>query len=119
MLGYLPQAATLLRTANVCAVPSVWQEAFALAVLEMMARGRAVVATRVGGVPEVIQDGVSGLLVAPNDVDALANAITKILESATLREALGRAARERSSRFFTADQQIGAMLCTFRDAFVG
>ena len=118
MLGYLPQAATLLRTATVCAVPSVWQEAFALSVLEMMARSRAVVATRVGGVPEVIQDGVSGLLVPPDDVDALADAITKILDSTLLRDALGRAARERSSRLFTADQQISAMLCTFRDAFV-
>jgi glycosyltransferase involved in cell wall biosynthesis len=117
MLGYLPEAAAFLRTANVCVVPSVWQEAFSLAVLEMMARGRAVVATRVGGVPELIEDCVSGILVPPNDVDALATAIARVLDSPGFAETLGRAARERASRLFTADQQISEMLGTFQDVF--
>jgi glycosyltransferase involved in cell wall biosynthesis len=118
MLGYLPDAASILRTANVCVVPSLWQEAFSLAVLEMMVRGRAVVASSVGGVPEVIEDGVSGILVAPNDVDALAKAITRVLASQSEQDALGTAARARASRLFTAERQISAMLETFQDVFL-
>jgi glycosyltransferase involved in cell wall biosynthesis len=117
MLGYLPGAADLLRSATVCAVPSVWQEAFALSVLEMMARGRAVVATRVGGIPEVIEDSVSGLLVPPNDVNALAGALTRVLTSPQLQSTLGRAARQRATQVFTAERQVSEMLSTFEDVF--
>jgi len=117
MLGYLPGAASLLRTANVCVVPSVWQDAFPLAVLEMMAHGRAVVATRVGGVPEMIEDCVSGLLVPPNDVDALANALETVVAAPPLQDTLGRAARERASRLFTAERQISEMLYMFQNVF--
>lgn len=118
MLGYLSGASALLRTADVCVVPSVWQDAFNLSVLEMMARGRAVVATRVGGVPEVIEDGVSGLLVSGGDIDALARAIARLLDSPNLRNTLGRAAQERASRLFTANRQIEELLGTFEDAFL-
>jgi glycosyltransferase involved in cell wall biosynthesis len=118
MLGYLPNAASLLRTANVCVIPSLWQEAFSLAVLEMMVRGRAVVASNVGGVPELIEDRVSGILVVPNDVDALAKAITEVLGSESYQDALGTAARERASRLFSAERQITAMLGTFQDVFL-
>lgn len=117
MPGYLPGASALLRTANVCVVPSVWQDAFPLSVLEMMARGRPVVATLVGGVPEMIEHDVSGVLVPPNDPDALAEALGKVLMSPPLQDRLGRAARERASRLFTADRQISEMLGTFRNAF--
>lgn len=117
LLGYSPGASSILRTANVCVVPSVWEDAFPLAVLEMMARGRAIVATRVGGVPEMIEHGVSGFLVPPNDVNALAEAIATLLGSSALQDTLGRAARERASRLFTADQQIHQLLGTFEDAF--
>jgi glycosyltransferase involved in cell wall biosynthesis len=119
MLGYLPQPADLLRSATVCAVPSVWQEAFALSVLEMMARGCAVVATRAGGIPEVIEDSVSGLLVPPNDVNALADALTRVLASPALQRDLGRAARLRASQLFTAERQVAEMLDTFQDVFSG
>jgi glycosyltransferase involved in cell wall biosynthesis len=117
MVGYQPGAAALLRTASVCAVPSVWQDAFPLAVLEMMARGRAVVATRVGGVPEMIEDSVSGILVPPDDVGALAQALTRVLASPQQQNALGRAARQRASRLFSADRQISEMLGMFQDVF--
>jgi glycosyltransferase involved in cell wall biosynthesis len=117
LLGYLPGASTILRTANVCVVPSVWEDAFPLAVLEMMARGRAVIATRVGGVPEMIEHGVSGWLVPPNDAAALAEAIATVASSPVLQANLGRAARERASRLFTADEQIRQLLDTFESAF--
>lgn len=119
MLGYLPEAADILRNATVCAVPSVWQEAFGLSVLEMMVRGRAVVASRVGAIPEIIEDGMSGLLVPPRDPNALADALTTLLSSPKLQSDLGRAARERASNVFTAERQISEMLDTFQKVFSG
>jgi glycosyltransferase involved in cell wall biosynthesis len=64
-----------------------------VALIEAMAAGRPVVATAVGGVPEVVQDGVSGLLVPPRDPAALAAAIAGLLAEPARAAALGRAAR--------------------------
>ena len=64
-----------------------------------MALGRPVVVTRAGGLPEVVTDGVDGLLVPPGDVQGLARGLITVLRDAALRERLGRAARERASRF--------------------
>jgi len=119
MVGYQPSAATLLRTSDVCAVPSVWQDAFPLAVLEMMARGRAIVATRVGGVPEMIEDSVSGILVPPDDVESLARALATVLSSSDLRSNLGRAAQLRATQLFNAERQVSEMIDAFQEIFSG
>lgn len=118
MLGYLSGASSLLRTADVCVVPSVWEDAFPLSVLEMMARGRAVVATRVGGVPEMIENDVSGVLVPGADIDSLAAALGRVLASPLLQNSLGRAAQDRASRLFTANHQVDQLLGTFEGAFL-
>jgi glycosyltransferase involved in cell wall biosynthesis len=68
-------------------------------VVEALAVGTPVVATSVGGVPEVIRDGENGLLVPPNDPDALALAMTRVLEDDTLRERLAAAARPSVAAF--------------------
>ena len=59
---------------------------------------RAVVATRIGGLPSVVDDGVTGFLVAPRDVDELANALIKLLEDDGLRRRMGKAGREKLAR---------------------
>jgi glycosyltransferase involved in cell wall biosynthesis len=119
LLGYLPRASTILRTANVCVVPSIWEDALPLAVLETMARGRAIIGTRVGGVPEMIEDGVSGVLVPRSDVNALAEALSRVVSSPALQEAYGSAARERSARLFNGDRQTQLFLDKFQDVFAG
>jgi glycosyltransferase involved in cell wall biosynthesis len=116
MLGYRAGAADLLRNASLCVAPSIWEEAFGLAVLEMMARGRAVIATRVGGIPEIIESDVSGVLVPPNDIDSLAAAMTRVLSSEKLQRDLGEQAIFRA-RLFSFDRQISEMLATFQDVF--
>lgn len=86
---------------DIFVAPSLY-ESFGLIYLEAMARGKAVVACRVGGVPEVVLDGETGLLVPPEDPHALAEAIVLLLRDDHLRERLGRAGRERYLALFTA-----------------
>src|SRR5256885_13194192 len=66
--------------------------------LETMASGKAVIATSVGGIPDMIEDGVSGLLVPPGDEAALTAAIVALLGDPARRRALGQAARERDRK---------------------
>lgn len=70
------------------------------AVLEWMAAGKPIVATAVGGIPAIIEDGVGGLLVPPRAPDALADAIRRLLDDPGLRERLGAAARQRQQADF-------------------
>lgn len=107
--GYQESAAALIEGADVCVVPSVWQEAFSLAVLEAMARARPVIGTTVGGIPELIEDRVTGLLVPPADESALALALQELLRNPELRSRLGLNARNRASEVFTPEAQTEAL----------
>lgn len=85
-------------------------EGMPISVLEAMAAGLPIVASAVGGIPELVEDGVSGLLVEAGDVDALAAALRRVLGDTELRERLGAAARARAEERFD--------LPRFRDAHV-
>lgn len=96
------EAAALLGGADVFVLPSR-SEGQPMAVLEAMARGVCVVASDVGGIPEMIDDGVSGILVPADDVDALGSALRRVLSDGPLRSRLGAAARERVLTDFDLD----------------
>lgn len=81
------------------AIHPSWQEALSKAVLEQTAAGLPVIASRVGGTPEVVVDGVNGLLVPPGDLGALARAIETLAQDPVLRGRLGQASRVISERF--------------------
>lgn len=98
-LGFRADAPHIVQLFDVIAVPS-HVEPFGLASLEAMASGRPVVATRVGGIPEVVTDPGCGILVPPRDPDSLAGALHRLLNDAPLRAALGRAGRERAENRF-------------------
>lgn len=89
--------------ADMVAIPSL-KEATSIAGLEAMASARAVVATNVGGLPEIIQDEVTGLLVPARDPLALAAAIERLIKTPALRLRLGEAARQRVEKEFTWSQ---------------
>jgi L-malate glycosyltransferase len=91
--GLRSDVPALLASVAVAAMPSL-NEALSNSLLEAMAAGAPVVATRVGGTPEALADGKTGLLVPPADVPALAAAITRLLETPLLSARLGRAARQ-------------------------
>jgi L-malate glycosyltransferase len=78
-------------------------ESFCLSILEAMCFGCPSVSTRVGGIPEVVEDGRSGVLVPAGDAGALAGAVEALLDDAPRRLALGRAARDRARTLFAAD----------------
>jgi glycosyltransferase involved in cell wall biosynthesis len=84
------------------------QEAQPLVPMEAMAAGRVVVATTVGGVPDVVHDGVTGLLVRPGDVHALAGALARLLGDAGLRARLASGARE-AARGYDISAMAGAL----------
>lgn len=104
--GHRADARVLLAGADVCVVPSVWQEAFGLAALEPMSAGVPVVVTRVGGLPEVVVDEVTGLVVAPGSEPELARALERLLRDRALRQRLGVNGRRRARERFGRRQQI-------------
>jgi glycosyltransferase involved in cell wall biosynthesis len=104
VLGYLPDTAGVFDSAQIAVVPSLWPEGFGLVILEAMRSGCAIVATNHGGAPEILEHEVSGLLVPPGDVEALAAAIERLVTDETLRRRLGEAAERRVREVFTLDR---------------
>jgi glycosyltransferase involved in cell wall biosynthesis len=88
-----------------CLVLPSRSEGLPRVVLEAISRGRAVVATRVGGIPDVVEDGVNGLLVPPGDADALRAALERVLSDRALAERLGAAARETAAAWRTTPEE--------------
>jgi glycosyltransferase involved in cell wall biosynthesis len=99
-LGWLDAEAkaTALREADIFLLPST-SEGLPVALLEAMAYGKPIVATRVGGIPDVLADGTEGLLVPPGDVEALSSAVTTLVADPDRAWSLGRAAKERVVEF--------------------
>lgn len=85
-----------------------------MSVLEAMARGVPTVATAVGGVPQVIEDGVNGFLVSVDDIETLSKRLIALLESTTLRETVGVASRETILRSFSVARSINEVLEVYR-----
>ncbi|WP_157108677.1 glycosyltransferase [Aldersonia kunmingensis] len=96
----------VLRALDVFVLASYSVECFPMALLEAMAAGRPAVCTAVGGVPELLADGVTGHLVPPRDPQALAAAITAILADPVAAQRMGSAARERVEAGFTLTRAI-------------
>jgi len=85
---------TYYQRADIFALAS-FAEGIPVVLMEAMAMEIPCVATRITGIPELIEDGVSGLLVSPSDVEGMAAAMLRLMESAELRESLGKAGRQR------------------------
>jgi glycosyltransferase involved in cell wall biosynthesis len=78
-------------------------------VFEYMAAGKAIVASRVGQLSETIQDGVNGLLVPPGEPAALASALLRVIEDTTLRDRLGRQARQDAVREHSWERYVAQL----------
>ena len=93
-LGYQEEVAPFYAAFDAMILPSI-NEGTPVSAIEALAAGRPVVATRVGGVPDVVRDGEDGFLVDPGDVDALADRLTRLAADPELRERLGASGRAR------------------------
>ncbi|NSW58762.1 MAG: glycosyltransferase [Armatimonadetes bacterium] len=103
----------LLQKCDIYVQPSIW-EGFPNAVLEAMAMGRPVVATDVGGVPELVRNGETGLLVPAADPELLANAINQLLDNEALARSMGAAGRLRVRESFSIEQMALRLECLYR-----
>ncbi len=117
-LGFIPndELQTLYARAAVVACPS-HREGFGVACLEAMAHGRPVVATRVGGLQDLVVNDETGLCVRPCDADDLRVALERLLVDPALRRRLGAAGRERARRHFSWIDVTGATLAAYEGAW--
>lgn len=113
-LGLVPDGASVSEAADIVVIPSTWPEPFGLVALEAMRAGRAVVAAAHGGIPEIVEDQVSGVLVPPGDVAALASAIGSLLDDPQRMAALGAAARDRVETVFAVDRTVDEVERVYR-----
>ena len=89
-----PTAQGVFEASDVYCQPSLWQEASGLAVMEAMSFRLPVVASRIGGLPELVRDGLTGFLFAPGDADAMADRLIELARDPALRRSMGEAGYE-------------------------
>ncbi len=113
-LGEREDVPELVRALDVLLLPS-WEEPFGRALIEAMALAVPVIATSVGGPPEIIEDGREGFLLAPREPQAWADAIARLAGDRELAARMGAAGRQRVEQRFTAERHAAAVLALYRD----
>lgn len=99
-LGYIDRVEEIYNTSDIVVVPSRWQEPLGLVAIEALACRKPVVATRVGGLPEIIDDETTGYLVAPQDVTAMTDRVQRLIRDPSLRRRMGDAGHQRVTEKF-------------------
>ena len=119
-LGALPRddMAPLYTAASVFCLPSTY-EGFPVAILEAMSFGLPVVSTRVAGIPEAVEDGVTGFVVEPESATELGAALVRLLGDARLRRAMGEAGMARFRRLYLREQVVGSYLELYARVLAG
>ena len=97
-------------------LPSTWYEVRPMAIHEAYARGKAVVSTRIGSIPEIVEDGVTGRLVPPGDAAALGEAMRELTADPARAEAMGRAGRALVERDYGPARHVAAILALYAQA---
>jgi glycosyltransferase involved in cell wall biosynthesis len=110
--NHRPDAAALIRACDALVLPSL-SDARPRCIIEAMFLGRPVVATSVGGIPTLVEDGVTGLLVPPSDPEALAEALRRVAASGGLRRRLGEAGRARAGEEFQPERTAGRYVALY------
>ena len=106
----------ILNQLDLLVVPTVGEEAFGRVIIEAQAAGVPVVASRVGGIVDIIDDGVNGVLVPARDVGAMSEAVVKILHDTTLAKKIVNAGRKSVMEKFTLDKMVSATLSVYNEA---
>jgi glycosyltransferase involved in cell wall biosynthesis len=96
----------IVSASDIVVVPSVWEEAFGLIIAEAMACGRPVVASDIGGIPELVANGITGLTVRSGDTEELMTALYQLLESPDKRREMGEAAERKATEKYDLTKQV-------------
>jgi glycosyltransferase involved in cell wall biosynthesis len=114
-LGFRKDLPDLMKSADLFILPSV-AEAFGLVLTEAIYLGTPVVATRVGGIPEIVDNGIDGLLVPPAESTALADAVVNLLTNAERRAEMSGKGREKIVRRFQFEAMVRAYEAVYEEA---
>lgn len=106
--------AAFWRAIDLFVLPTLW-EGTPVVLLEAMVYAKPIVASRVGGVPEIVEDGVTGILIPPATPDALANAICELLRQPDRMQAMGRAGRQRFESMYHVDVVMPQLLAAYQE----
>lgn len=115
MTGFRDDIATVMRAMDCLVVPSA-EEAQTLVIPQAFATRKPVIGSRVGGIPELIEDGVTGLLIPPQDAASLAAAMNKVITQPALADHLAQAGYELAQRELFSDLKMGLLLESYRKA---
>ncbi len=113
-IGRVDNVAEYLRAADIFVLPSL-QEGLSNALLEAMASGTAVLATRIGGVTDVVEDNVDGILVRPGDVVSMAEGLRLLLEDEPVRGRCSSSAAEKMHRLYSLESRVEKYITLYRD----
>ena len=117
-MGFVRQVAQIYQAIDLLVLPALFEEGFGRCSVEAMALGKPVVASRVGGVPEVVVDGITGLLVPPNEPDSLANAILKLACDRKLAQWMGEKGQKRVEQEFAIGEHVAAIEAVYQSLLV-
>lgn len=112
-LGLRDDVENVYAAADVVVMPSLWDEAFGLCVVEAMAAGKPVIVTDSGAMPELIGDGECGAVVAKGDPSALARAISALLDDPARAQSLGQAARQRALSVYPIERWVDGVIAAY------
>ena len=113
MAGFQDEIYPWIDNADLVIVPSRHKEPFGIVVLEALARGKPVVASKTGGIPEIINDGQNGILVPPGDENALSEAIFKLYQKPELRAKLGYTGWKTVTEKFVPEKTVEDLACIY------
>jgi glycosyltransferase involved in cell wall biosynthesis len=112
-LGKRNDIHTVIAASDIIVIPSIWEEAFGLIIAEAMACAKPVIASSIGGIPELVENGNTGFLVTPGQEDELAEAVQRLLENPDLCNSLGKNAFHKATAEFGIASYINKMADIF------
>jgi len=101
---------------RVFVLPSIWYEGFPNTLLEAMAFAKPVICSRIGGLPEIVDDGITGLLFEPGNADDLAEKIRYLWDNPELRKKMGHAGREKALREYSPEKYYERLMAVYKKA---
>ena len=104
------------RNARFLVVPSIWFETFGLVVVEAMSQGLPVIASRIGALPEIVEDGVTGFLFDPGKIKELMSKMKLLWENEDLCREMGKAARRKAMQDYSEDVYYKRLMAVYKKA---